>query len=83
VPEETQTHRLFRLRGKGVKPVRGGATGDLICRVVIETPVNLSSDQRALLQQFEGTFGDDPNKHSPRESTWIDAARTFWNRIKS
>jgi molecular chaperone DnaJ len=83
VPEETQTHRLFRLRGKGVKPVRGGATGDLICRVVIETPVNLSSDQRALLQQFEGTFGDDPNKHSPRESTWLDAARTFWNRIKS
>jgi molecular chaperone DnaJ len=38
VPAETQSGKLFRLRGKGVAPVRGGATGDLLCRVVLETP---------------------------------------------
>ena len=32
IPAETQTGKLFRLRGKGVKPVRGGPVGDLPCR---------------------------------------------------
>ncbi len=82
IPPETQTHRLFRLRGKGVKPVRGGTAGDLICRVVIETPVNLTQEQRDLLQKFEATFGEDAARHSPRESTWMDAVRAFWNRIR-
>ncbi|XPE66842.1 DnaJ C-terminal domain-containing protein [Shigella flexneri] len=36
-PGETQTGKLFRMRGKGVKSVRGGAQGDLLCRVVVET----------------------------------------------
>ena len=42
VPPESQTGKLFRMRGKGVKPVRGGAVGDLLCRVIVETPVKLS-----------------------------------------
>ena len=46
IPEETQTGKLFRLRGKGVAPVRGGAAGDLLCRVIVETPVNLTSKQK-------------------------------------
>lgn len=46
VPPETQTGKMFRLRGKGVKPVRGGTVGDLMCRVVVETPVNLSKRQK-------------------------------------
>ncbi|MCB1790073.1 MAG: molecular chaperone DnaJ, partial [Gammaproteobacteria bacterium] len=42
IPEGTQTGKMFRMRGKGVKPVRGGPQGDLICRVVVETPVKLT-----------------------------------------
>ena len=38
IPSETQTGKMFRLRGKGVKPVRGGPVGDLLCRAVVETP---------------------------------------------
>lgn len=45
VPSETQTGKLFRMRGKGVKSVRGGAQGDLLCRVVVETPVGLSENR--------------------------------------
>src|SRR5215469_14077715 len=53
VPAETQSGRVFRLRDKGVKPVRGGARGDLFCRVVIETPVHLSAEQRELIRRLE------------------------------
>ena len=42
IPSETQTGKMFRLRGKGVKPVRGGPVGDLLCRAGVETPVNLT-----------------------------------------
>ncbi|GIR70704.1 MAG: hypothetical protein CM15mP74_19550 [Halieaceae bacterium] len=47
---------MFRLRGKGVKPVRGGPVGDLLCRAVVETPVNLTKEQRALLEEFRGAL---------------------------
>ncbi|MCV5754611.1 molecular chaperone DnaJ, partial [Escherichia coli] len=50
VPSETQTGRMFRMRGKGVKGVRGGGIGDLIVKLVVETPVNLSSRQKELLK---------------------------------
>lgn len=43
IPPETQTGKLFRLRGKGVKPVRGGMPGDLLCKVVVETPSSLTT----------------------------------------
>ena len=46
IPTETQTGKLFRVRGKGVRPVRGGPVGDLLCRVVVETPVNLTARQK-------------------------------------
>ena len=54
IPHETQSGRVFRLREKGVRPVRGGAAGDLFCRVVIETPVSLSAEQKQLLQGVRG-----------------------------
>lgn len=84
IPAETQTGRVFRLREKGVKSVRSRGTGDLYCRVVVETPVNLTSQQRELLQQFEATFsGEGARRHSPRSSTFIDGVRSFWERMTS
>lgn len=84
VPAETQTGKLFRLRGKGVKSVRSGRTGDLICRVVVETPVRLTGEQRELLLQLEATFvGVDAAAHSPRSSSWIDGVKRFWDRVTS
>ncbi|HEY0181145.1 MAG TPA: molecular chaperone DnaJ [Dokdonella sp.] len=83
IPPETQTGRLFRLRGKGVKSVRSGRTGDLICRIVVETPIRLTAEQRDLLQRFEATFADDAAAHSPRTSSWLDGVRRFWDRVTS
>ena len=62
IPSETQTGKMFRMRGKGVKSVRSGAQGDLICKVVIETPVNLNERQRELLKELEESMGTDSSK---------------------
>jgi len=52
IPAETQSGRVFRLKDKGVRQARGGEQGDLFCRIVVETPVKLSSEQRELLQRL-------------------------------
>ncbi|TWI12730.1 molecular chaperone DnaJ [Aerolutibacter ruishenii] len=84
IPAETQTGKLFRLRDKGVKSVRSRKPGDLYCRVVVETPVNLTAEQRELLEQFEATFsGEHARRHSPRSSTFIDGVKGFWERMTS
>ncbi|UOG90569.1 MAG: molecular chaperone DnaJ [Candidatus Thiothrix sulfatifontis] len=77
VPAETQTGKQFRLRNKGVKSVRSAAVGDLICRVVVETPVNLTKRQRELLEELDATFVHGGKKHSPQEHGWLDKAKGF------
>ncbi len=66
VPSETQTGKLFRMRGKGVKSVRGGAQGDLLCRVVVETPVGLSEKQKQLLKDLQESFGGPTGRKTAR-----------------
>jgi molecular chaperone DnaJ len=84
VPAETQTGKVFRLRDKGVKSVRSRKPGDLYCKVVVETPVNLTPEQRTLLEQFEATFtGENARRHSPRSSTFLDGVKGFWDRMVS
>ena len=83
IPAETQTGKLFHLRGKGVRNVRNGHVGDLICRVVVETPIRLDKAQRELLEKFEASFGDDPRAHTPRASSWLDGVKQFWERVTS
>jgi molecular chaperone DnaJ len=78
VPHGTQSGKVFKLRDKGVKPVRGGATGDLYCRVMVETPVNLSSDQKALLKQLDETLRKDAKRHNPREDSWLAGVKRFF-----
>lgn len=81
IPAETQSGRVFRLRGKGVKPVRGGTQGDLYCRVMVETPVNLSSEQRELLRQFDESLRHDGRAHSPREQGFFDGVKRFFSGL--
>jgi molecular chaperone DnaJ len=78
IPAETQSGRVFRLRDKGVKPVRGGDRGDLFCRVVVETPVNLSSDQRELLKTFDESLRSDGRGHTPREAGFFEGVKRFF-----
>jgi molecular chaperone DnaJ len=82
IPAETQSGKLFRLRGKGVKSVRGGDVGDLICRVVVETPVNLNSRQKELLQEFEASLNGTATRHSPKATSWLDGVKKFFEDMK-
>jgi len=83
VPAETQTGKLFRLRGKGVKPVRGGPVGDLMCRVSVETPVNLTAEQKKLIEQLDGSFKTGGTRHHPQENSWVDGVKNFFDKMKS
>jgi molecular chaperone DnaJ len=82
IPPETQTGRMFRLRGKGVRSVRGGQVGDLICRVAVETPVNLNKEQKELLRKFGDSLTGEGNPHSPRASSWLDGVKKFFEEMK-
>ena len=79
IPAETQSGRVFRLRDKGVKPVRGGERGDLFCRVVVETPVNLSAEQRELLKKFDQSLRSDGREHTPREEGFFEGVKRFFS----
>ena len=81
IPEGTQTGKMFRMRGKGVKPVRGGPQGDLICRVVVETPVKLTEHQRDLLSQLHTSLQGGGSKHSPNAHSWLDRVKSFFTDI--
>ena len=83
IPAETQSGALFRMRGKGVKPVRGGATGDLLCRVAIETPVKLNGKQKDLLREFEKSIQESGKQHSPQSASWMDRVKRFFDDVKS
>ncbi|SEQ30656.1 molecular chaperone DnaJ [Amphritea atlantica] len=78
IPAETQTGKLFRLRGKGIKPVRGGAVGDLLVRVIVETPVNLSGKQKELLREFEAAMDDRQKHHGPKKHGFFDSVKKFF-----
>ena len=81
IPAGTQTDKLFRIRGKGIKPVRGGPVGDLICKVVVETPVNLTEQQKALLREFEETMVAGGKKHNPQATGWLDGVKKFFENM--
>lgn len=81
VPSETQTGKLFRLRGKGVTSVHANGVGDLLCRVYIETPVKLSKKQKELLHQFQETLEKEGGKQSPKKSSWFDGVKQFFDEL--
>ena len=78
IPSETQSGKIFRLRGKGIKGVRSHAHGDLLCHVVVETPVNLTDRQKELLRELEESSSSDSARHNPRAKSWMDRVREFF-----
>jgi molecular chaperone DnaJ len=82
IPSETQTGKLFRLRGKGVKPVRGGSVGDLLCRATIETPVHLNKRQKELLQELHDSMGEGGKAQSPKQASWFAGVKNFFDDMK-
>ncbi|MAF82947.1 MAG: molecular chaperone DnaJ [Chromatiales bacterium] len=83
IPAETQSGKVFRIRGKGVKPIRSHATGDLYCRVEVETPIKLTSEQKELLTRFNDAIAAGGDRHRPRMTSWRDGVKRFFENIAS
>lgn len=83
IPAGTQTEKVFRMRGKGVKPVRNSSAGDLLCRIQIEVPVNLTAEQKELFEKLRETLsGKNCLKHTPRHSGWLDGMKKFFDDMR-
>lgn len=83
IPAGTQSGKVFRLRGKGITPLRRQSAGDLYCEVNVETPIHLTSEQKNLIEQLQKTLINDGHKHSPRMSSWLDNVKSFFDRWRN
>ncbi|MBI6527805.1 molecular chaperone DnaJ [Proteus vulgaris] len=82
IPAETQTGKMFRMKGKGVKSVRSSTVGDLMCRVVVETPVKLNEKQKELMEQLGESFGGKSGeKNTPRSKSFLDGVKKFFDDL--
>ncbi|MFY0646335.1 molecular chaperone DnaJ [Sulfitobacter geojensis] len=78
IPGGSQSGRQMRLRGKGMPPLRGGGVGDMIIELAVETPVNLTSRQKELLQEFEELSSE----NNPESSSFFSSVKSFWDSMK-
>ena len=83
LPQGTPNGKVFRLRGKGIKNVRSHVHGDLLCHVVVETPVKLTDRQKELLREFEEISSGNAVRHNPKAPAPLSAFRLprEWERI--
>ena len=82
IPSETQTGKSFRLRGKGIHSARNQSKGDLLCKVIVETPVQLGKEQKELLEKFQQLIDESKHSHSPRSSSWFAGVKKFFEDMK-
>jgi len=71
IPANTQTGKIFRVKGKGASIVRDRRRGDILCRVVVETPSNLTKKQLETLNNFKDSL--DNEKNYPGSNTFSKA----------
>ena len=79
VPEGSQSGRQMRLRGKGMPALRGGGTGDMFIELAVETPVNLTTKQKELLNEFEKLS----EENNPQLTNFFSKVKKFWDGVKS
>ena len=79
IPAETQSAKVFRLRGKGIRNVRSHAPGDLMVHVIVETPVKLTERQKELLREFGDIASTNAERHNPKAKSWMDKVKDFFS----
>jgi molecular chaperone DnaJ len=83
IPAATQSGKLFRLRNKGVTAIRGGGAGDLLCRVVVETPIHLTGRQLEIMEEFQQIQEQQGTRQSPRKSSWFEGVKKFVDGLRA
>ncbi len=79
IPNGSQSGRQMRLRSKGMPALRGSNSGDLFIELAVETPVNLTSQQKELLKEFEALSAD----NNPHSKSFFSTVKSFWDSVKS
>lgn len=77
IPAGLQSGKVLRLAKQGVKGLRGGQ-GDMYCTVIVETPVELNSEQKEALRNFEQLLQKDKKRHSPITKSWFENVKDFF-----
>ena len=77
IPPQTQTGKIFRIKGKGASVVRDKRRGDILCRIVVETPSNLDNKQMRLFKELSKSL--DQTKNYPGTNTFNKAISKLKN----
>ena len=77
IPEGTQSGKIFRLQGKGIKRLRGYGQGDQLVRVSVETPTRLNSEQKRALREFAKLCSD---KVNPLAKSFMDKVKDLFGK---
>ena len=80
IPEGTQTGKLFRMRGKGITAARSSYAGDLICKIIVETPISLNEEQKELLRKLEESLAGH-SQHRPKSAGFFDGVKKFFDNL--
>ncbi len=75
IPSYTQTGKIFRIKGKGAASVRDSRRGDLLCRVIVETPVKLTKPQLKMFEEFSQSIAG--VEHHPIKQSFKKASDLF------
>lgn len=78
IPSGSQSGRQMRLRNKGMPSIKSSQIGDMFIELAIETPVNLTSQQKELLREFEAMSED----NNPESKSFFSTVRSFWDTMK-
>lgn len=76
----TQTGKVFRLKDKGIKNVRGYGQGDQMVKINVEIPLDLTEDQKELLRKFDEEV--QKNENSKSKSFWEKISKKMSEKFK-
>jgi molecular chaperone DnaJ len=80
IPPGTQSGKVFRVRGEGFPNIYGHGRGDLLAHIKVETPVNLTAEQKELLENFQSLHS--PSNH-PKKKGFLDKVKKFFTDLSA
>ena len=78
IPSGTQSGKQLRLKDKGMPQLRGNGFGDLYLQIKVEVPVNLSREQKILLEKYKEL---EDSKNNPENESFFKKAKSFWDNL--
>ncbi|CAL4319234.1 molecular chaperone DnaJ [Buchnera aphidicola] len=82
IPKETQSSKLFRIRNKGIISLKTKQKGNLFCKIIVETPINLNNTQKKLLKKLGKSFNKKKkNENTPKSRIFFDGVKKFFDSL--